>query len=443
MKSPGSIRLRLLWGAALVLLAFLAAAGWAVRQAYADSLRTQRYSRLQTTIYLLMAGAELDAQGALQMPATLAEPRLALPDSGLLASITTVDQGVVWRSASALGHALPKPIVATVGAWQFEMLALAGGAYLSARYAVKWSASERQATLLFNVLEDRAGFDREVLAFEGTLWRWLGGSGLLLLLAQTLLLRWGLVPLTRMAQEIERVEQGQQDRLYGRYPRELAGLGDNLNALIDQERARQTRYRDALDDLAHSLKTPLAALRASLDEPAALPERVAQQVNRMNDIVVHQLGRASASGAARFAPPLKLLSIAQRIRDTLAKVHADKSLRWTLEIDPSLSWRMGEGDAFEMLGNLMDNAAKWAKTQVSVALWLENRSLHLRVTDDGPGFADPQSTPQRRQRLDEQVPGHGIGLAVVKDLVASHQGQLAIARSHFGGAQVEVVLPGR
>jgi hypothetical protein len=94
VKAPGSIRLRLLLGAALVLLAFLAAAGWAVRQAYADSLLAQRYSRLQTTVYLLMAGAELDAQGALQMPTTLAEPRLALPDSGLVASISTLDERI-------------------------------------------------------------------------------------------------------------------------------------------------------------------------------------------------------------------------------------------------------------------------------------------------------------------------------------------------------------
>ena len=441
MKAPGSIRLRLLLGAALVLLAFLAAAGWAVRQAYADSLLAQRYSRLQTTVYLLMAGAELDAQGGLQMPTTLAEPRLALPDSGLIASISTLDDGLVWQSASALGHTLPASAPLSVGNWQFENSTLADGAYLSARYAVKWSASENQTTLVFNVLENKTGFDRELQTFEGTLWRWLGGSAILLLLAQTLLLRWGLMPLTRMAQEVEQIEHGQQDRLEGHYPQELAGLCNNLNGLIDQERARQTRYRDALDDLAHSLKTPLAALQASLDEPAVLPQRVAQQVNRMNDIVVHQLGRASASGAARFAPPLPLLPIVQRIRDTLAKVHADKSLVWTLEIDPALSWRMDEGDAFEMLGNLMDNAAKWANTQVLVDISLQSGSLQLSVSDDGPGFAAKKTEPQRRLRLDEQVPGHGIGLAVVKDLVASYQGQLTITRSGLGGAQLKVMLP--
>lgn len=441
MKAPGSIRLRLLLGAALVLLAFLAAAGWAVRQAYSDSLLAQRYSRLQTTVYLLMAGAELDAQGALQMPTTLAEPRLALPDSGLIASISTLDDGMVWQSASALGHRLPASTPLSVGNWQFENSTLADGAYLSARYAVKWSASENQTTLAFTVLESRTGFDRELQAFEGTLWRWLGGSAILLLMTQTVLLRWGLLPLTRMAQEVERIEHGKQDRLDGSYPQELAGLCSNLNGLIDQERARQTRYRDALDDLAHSLKTPLAALQASLDEPAALPEQVAQQVNRMNDIVVHQLGRAIASGAARFAPPLPLLPIVQRIRDTLAKVYADKSLVWTLEIDPALSWRMDEGDAFEMLGNLMDNAAKWANTQVLVDISLQNGSLQLSVSDDGPGFADAAAAPQRRLRLDEQVPGHGIGLAVVNELVASYQGQLTIARSGLGGAQLNVMLP--
>ncbi len=219
----------------------------------------------------------------------------------------------------------------------------------------------RPVSLVFSVLEDKAEFEKEMNVFRQTLWAWLGGAGLLLLLAQTLLLRWGLAPLDDVAREVQRIENGEQTGIEGRYPSEIAGLTGNLNTLIEQERARQTRYKDALDDLAHSLKTPLAVLRTALDEPAQLPAMVAQQVDRMDGIVQHQLGRAAASGAARFAPHLALAPILHRIRDSLTKVYADKGLGFTVECPPHLTWRIDEGDAFEILGNVLDNAAKWAK----------------------------------------------------------------------------------
>jgi len=442
VKPPLSIRARLVWAAFAVLLVFLAGAGWAVQQAYTDSVRSQRFARLQTTVYLLMAGAELNARGTLVMPATLAEPRLSLPDSGLYANIANPEKNEEWQSSSTLGLDPPFVRQQAPGEWHFEAISAekTGRAFLAASYAVTWSVNDRAAPLVFSVLEDKAAFDDELQAFERTLWRWLGGAGLLLLLAQTVLLRWGLAPLGRVAREIQRIESGEQARVEGSYPSELAGLTHNLNGLMDQERARQTRYKDALDDLAHSLKTPLAALRASLDAPGELPAMVAQQVARMNDIVVHQLGRAGASGAARFAPQLALLPILERIRGTLAKVYVEKNLDFALDCPPELSWRIDEGDAFEMLGNVLDNAAKWARHSVLVQIRLDGMHLHIRVCDDGPGFADPQAVLARRVRLDEQVPGHGIGLAVVKDLVASHRGELTIARADLGGAQIDIVL---
>lgn len=454
MKAPLSLRARLVWAAFLVLLVFLAGAGWAVQRAYADSLRAQHFARLQTTIYLLMAGAELNATGSLVMPATLAEPLLSLPSSGLYAKVANLDKSEAWQSSSTLGLNPPFQRSQATGQWQFDTVNAPIGrgrgsdsdighsaqAFFAATYAVKWSVSDRGATLVFSVLEDTSGFDRELQAFARTLWLWLGGAGVLLLLAQALLLRWGLAPLAQVAREVQRIESGQQTQLAGNYPVELAGLTHNLNGLMTQERARQTRYKNALDDLAHSLKTPLAVLRASLNDASGLPAVVAQQVARMDDIVVHQLGRAGASGAAPLSPHLALAPILRRICDTLAKVYVEKSLTLVCECPTELTWRIDEGDAFEMLGNVLDNAAKWAKTKVVARIWREGHALHLQVSDDGPGFASPQLAPQRRVRLDEQVPGHGIGLAVVRDLVASHHGELTLSRADLGGAQVDMVL---
>ena len=125
----------------------------------------------------------------------------------------------------------------------------------------------------------------------------------------------------------------------------------------------------------------------------------------------------------------------------MTKVYADKKLSFVVECPPELAWRLDEGDAFEMLGNLLDNAAKWAKHQVGLHIWLETFGLCIRVTDDGPGFAEPQAKLTRGVRLDESVSGHGIGLSVVNDLVTSYLGELKISNVPSGGAQVDIVLP--
>lgn len=441
MRFDFSIRARLILGAALVLVAFMTFAGVALQRAHADSVQAAHFARLQGTVYLLLAGAEVDASGALVMPSGLAEPRLSLPGSGLYASILNVNRRETWQSASSVGANPPFQRDVPVGQWRYEVMDGPGGAFLAAGYGVKWAGPGAPANLVLSALEGKAAFDREVKAFRRTLWGWLIGSGVLLLLSQTLLLQWGLAPLQRVAQEVSRIEHGEQTEVQGRYPAEIAALTGNLNTLIKQERVRQTRYKEALSYLAHSLKTPLAVLRTALDEPAQLPATVADQVARMDDIVQHQLGRAGASGSARFAPYLQLAPILGRIRDSLGKVYADKQLEFTLDCLPDLSWRIDEGDAFEMLGNVLDNAAKWAKQRVAVKAWREGGSLKVRIEDDGPGFSDTQAVLQLHVRMDEKVPGHGVGLAVVNDLVASHQGQLELSRSRWGGGQVDILLP--
>jgi two-component system sensor histidine kinase PhoQ len=441
MRVHDSIRARLIIGATLVLVAFVAGAGLAVQRAHADSVRTARFAQLQSTVYLLLAGTELDAGGALVMPLSFPEPRLSLPESGLYAKVVNVARREEWQSASTVGHSPPFQTGVPVGEWRYETVMGAGRAFLAVGYGVNWAGRTQAAPLVLSVLEDKAELDRELDVFEQTLWTWLGGAVALLLLSQTLLLEWGLAPLGRVIREMRRIENGEQTEVEGRYPAEIAALTGNLNTLIRQERVRQTRYKEALSFLAHSLKTPLAVLRTALSDPAQLPGAVTEQVARMDDIVQHQLGRAAAGGSARFAPYLALAPVLHRIRESLAKVYADKGLAFTVDCPAQLSWRIDEGDAFEMLGNVMDNAGKWAQRRVAAKVWREGDSLRIRVDDDGPGFSDTQSILQIHVRADEQVPGHGVGLAVVNDLVASHQGELKLLRSELGGARVDISLP--
>ena len=445
MRWPDSIRARLMLGATAVLIAFVAGAGWAVQRAHEDSVRTARFAQLQSTVYLLLAGADLDERGALVIPPSFPEPRLSLPGSGLYASIVNVTRGEQWQSPSTLGISPPFLRSVAVGQWRSEIVGAGGRDYLVIGYGVNWAGRAQAAPLVLSVVEDKAEFDREVGAFERTLWTWLGGAAALLLVSQTLLLEWGLTPLRRVAREVRGIELGDQAEIEGRYPAEITALTNNLNTLIGQERSRQTRYREALSFLAHSLKTPLAVLRNALGEPTLLPDAVSQQVARMDDIVQHQLARAAAGGASRFAPLLPLANVVHRVRDSLAKVYADKGLVIAVDIvPPELAWRIDEGDAFEMLGNLMDNAAKWAKQRVAVSARREGNRLHVRVDDDGPGFSDTagdtQAILQLHVRGDEKVPGHGVGLAVVSELVASHDGELSLSRSALGGGRVDIVL---
>ncbi len=437
-----SMRARLILGATLVLIAFVAAAGWAVQRAHTDSVRAAHFAQLQGTVYLLLAGAEVDADGRLVMPPSFPEPRLSLPGSGLYASVRNLARDTQWRSPSTVNLAPLFLRDTPVGQWRFETTSANGRDYLAVAYGVRWVVGAQAVPLEMSVVEDSAGFQREVAAFARTLWTWLGGAGLLLLLSQAALLQWGLSPLRRVAGEIRRIEQGEQAEVQQHYPSEIAALTDNLNILIRQERVRQTRFKEALSYLAHSLKTPLAVLRGAVDSPDTLRATVAEQVRRMDDIVQHQLGRAGASGTARFSPFLRLAPIVERVRDALAKVHAGKGLAIALDCPDDLEWRIDEGDAFEMLGNLMDNACKWAERRVAVHIARDVQGLTIRVDDDGPGFPiDTAAVLLLHGRADEQVPGHGVGLAVVNDLVISHQGTLALTRSPWGGARVEIVLP--
>ena len=440
MRWPDSIRARLMLGATAVLIAFVAGAGWAVQRAHEDSVRAARFAQLQSTVYLLLAGAELDERGVLVMPPSFPEPRLSLPGSGLYANVVNVARHEQWQSPSTLGVGPPFMRDVAVGQWRSGIVSAGGHDYLAIGYGVNWAGRAQAAPLVLSVVEGKAEFDREVGVFARTLWIWLGGAAALLLLSQTLLLGWGLAPLRRVAHEIRCIEHGEQAEVEGHYPSEITALTSNLNTLIKQERLRQTRYREALSFLAHSLKTPLAVLRMALGEPDQLPGVVSQQVARMDDIVQHQLGRAAASGSSRFAPYLPLAPVLNRIRDSLAKVYAEKGLVFSLDIPSELSWRIEEGDAFEMLGNVMDNAAKWAKHQVAASVRREEERLHIRIEDDGPGFGDTESILQLHVRGDEKVPGHGVGLAVVNDLVASHDGELTLSRSDLGGARIDIVL---
>jgi two-component system, OmpR family, sensor histidine kinase PhoQ len=210
------------------------------------------------------------------------------------------------------------------------------------------------------------------------------------------------------------------------------------------------RYRDTLGNLAHSLKTPLAVVRASLPAGEA-GSNVGSEIDRMTGIIEHQLKRAAATGGALLgAAPVEVGQIAAELRSTLLKVYAGKDLSIELAVASGAQFIGDRGDLTELMGNLLDNACKWCRSRVrlgasSVYGAGPRERLSLVIEDDGPGISeqDRARIGQRGVRADENVPGHGLGLAMVQDTVDLYGGKLEIDGSPLGGARFSLRLPGR
>lgn len=443
-----SLRARVLLSAAAVLAIFVLLTGVALERAVRDAVVSAREERLQAQIFLLMAAGE-DSGDGLVFPNALAESRLTLPESGLYAQVLNALGDPVWTSPSALGTSVPTPQPIAPGQRRFERLNDGDGhEYLVLAFGVLWATGPVPQDYSFVVAEEATAFEAEVAQFRTSLAGWLGAMTLLMLVSLLLILRWGLRPLRRVAAELACIEAGGQTQIQGRYPGEIQALTSNLNALLAHERARQRRLDNTLGDLAHSLKTPLAVMRGALEEdhaPAANATLIQEQLTRMGHIVEYQLQRARAGNqrAATLAPPLQVRRIAERLIASLNKVHRDKPVAVGLLITDRIEFRGVEGDLMEMLGNLLDNAFKWCRGQVRLTGRSSRSELTLMIEDDGPGIPAERATQllERGARADESVPGHGIGLAVVREIAEAYGGRLEILPSELGGAAVRLRLP--
>jgi two-component system sensor histidine kinase PhoQ len=285
---------------------------------------------------------------------------------------------------------------------------------------------------------------------------WFTGLMLLLLVSLAALLRRVLAPLRRLEREIHQVEEGRSETLGSGYPRELSGVALHLNALLVGERKRVARYRDTLGNLAHGLKTPLTVMRTALSSDVASDNQsrmIGGEIDRMTDIIEHQLKRAAASGGALLGQaPVAVAAVAAELRGTLLKVYATrKDLSIELAVQEGSFFIGDRGDFVELLGNLMDNACKWCRERVRVSVSVERgraearENLILVVEDDGPGIAEENRAKvlERGVRTDEKVPGHGLGLAMVHDTVDLYGGKLMVDAAPLGGARFSLRLPGK
>jgi two-component system sensor histidine kinase PhoQ len=445
-----SLSFRLLLAAGIVLAAFFALAAAVLERSFQESAEQALKEKLQIHVYSLLSAAEFTRAGRLKMPPNLHEPRFANPGSGLHAFVQTPKHRPVWRSNSAIGAALIPAPALKPGAAEFL---LDPSGHFVLHYDVIWESEKgHEREYIFTVAEDSDYVLNQVDSFRQTLRGWLLIIGAALVLAQFWVLRWGLKPLRTIGQDLAAIEQGRKHRLEGRYPDELQRLADNLNALINSERAHMERYRNTLADLAHSLKTPLAIMRGVLQAPElAAPAKgtLGGQISRMTEIVDYQLQRAAAKGQKQLTGRVNVAEIIDKIAASLRKVYAGRSITIEIDSDRKSIAYCAEGDLYEIAGNLIDNACKWCKQTVRVSLQTlkpagrGNYSLCLQIEDDGPGIAQHQLTEilKRGVRADENIQGHGIGMAVVNDLTGLLGGKLEAGKSSLGGMKWVVYLP--
>ena len=446
----GSLHSRLLLAATLVLAGFIGATGLALDKAFRVSARASMQDRLQSYIYALLAAADEDDGGRMIPPQEIPEPRFSKPDSGLYAMIAGPNGRPLWHSRSLAGRSVSMVQQQSPGQREFRRLTQAGMELYAISFGVAWedyASSEELYT--FAVAEDTAAFEEQIDSFRMSLWSWLGGMAVVLLLAQGLILRWGLRPLRSVESDLQRIEQGTAEHLDGTYPKELTGLTSSLNSLIEHGKLVQTRYRNSLDDLAHSLKTPLAIMQSfcegkseQIGQQRAL---IREQVERMDGIIDHQLQRAAVSGRVTLARSVPLQHVLERLVRTLRKVYREKQVDVRLDLEPGATFYGDEADLTEALGNLLENAYKYCAGQIRVCVRYDRKTasghgLEITIEDDGQGI-EPEmidTVLQRGKRMDETVPGHGIGLSMAQEIITVYGGELDIGSSSLGGALLRI-----
>ena len=300
------------------------------------------------------------------------------------------------------------------------------------------------------MIDESRNYMQTILSHRKELIFWLGMAGVLLLIMQGIILRWGLNPLGEVIKELDLIEHSKQKTITGVYPREIAQLSRRINLFIENERKNLTRYRNTLGDLAHSLKTPLAVIKGMTENDNRLDkEGIDELVDRMDKIVDYQLKRAASSQFSVMHTAINCEQVLNKLHGSMKKVYADKKINSTWNIDENAVFYGDESDLFEFLGNIVDNAFKWAKSSVLCVAKVikEPGKVHngviFEIHDDGPGIAidEREKVLKRGVRADQQTPGQGIGLAVVREIVERYEGTLTIDESNLGGVVIKISFP--
>ena len=457
-KPINSLRTRIILSALLVVLLVLPSIGIALHNAFEAQVKEGLKEQLNAYFYSVLAVTEFE-NNEIMMPEVLLENQFNLISSGLYALITQRasqnenETNTLWFSNSFLGldspANLPSP---ALGQSSFQQIQLNQQTHYVFSYSVQFevaSQSSEQAAQLpaaqlpiitLHILKDSSSIAGQQKAFSQQLWTWLIVLMVALVIIQMFWLTWTLKPLERFTHELNKVQLGQAEQLKQDYPNELNTVAKQLNALLKTEQRQRKRYRNALADLAHSLKTPLAVIQSQQDLSASSTE----QISQINRTIAYQLKRAQSAGNKAWHLGIKVTAVANKLLRTLPKIYPNIHLSYTHEPANDCIFQGDESDLTEILGNLLDNACKAATHKVLLSIYKQQKCLIISVQDDGKGIPNAQKSLilERGKRADTYATGNGIGLAIVQDLVLSYEGKLEISTGEvLGGAQFTISLP--
>ena len=432
----------------LVLVVFMILTAIALERAVVKRALQAEEDKLQVLIYGLLAAVDRNRTG---LSITIANERLfesslMTRNSGLYAMLYNASNEQIWRSRSTI---ISFPNIAEIqpGEWQFNILEFSSKPYFQLAFAIQWpNVNDNLERYDVVVWQEATEYFRQLDRFRQTLWTWLIVTTLLLLMVMYLVMMWSLRPLKKVGLEIKAIEDRKQTGFELSYPLEITPLTENLNILLNREQYQRQRYRNAMDDLAHSLKTPLAVLSGLSDSKlngVVDLETLREQVDRMNQIVSYQLQKASNVAGAKINRPIDMVPVIAKILSALEKVYREKSVRVVSDLPEQIMLRMDESDCLEVVGNLMDNAFKYGASRVSIyAAMINENEMELLIDDDGSGLEqdEVQQILSRGARLDQSSEGQGIGLAVVADIVSSYNIEMNFDRSKLGGLRVKLIF---
>ena len=436
-----SIAFRLVAGAALWVGLALAFAGFVLAALFADHVERGFERRMTVLLESLVAVAEIGPDGSLTLDGAPAEPRFAQPLSGWYWRIEGAG-GEVLRSRSLWDQDLVREAGSEAGG-RYQAVGPRGRALRVIERPITLPGA--RAPWRFAVAAEEAELEAELRPFNVTLAWSLGVLWLGLLAAVMVQIRFGLRPLARIRAALADVRTGRADRLEGDFASEVVPLVDELNAHLGHVAEVVERARTHVGNLAHALKTPLSVLATeAARSDTALAETVAKQAEIMRRRVDHHLVRArTAATAGVLGARIEVGPVIDGLRRTLERIHAARRVRIVVYGATGAMFRGDRQDFEEMVGNVVDNACKWARSEVRIGVVQDDEGLHLTVDDDGEGLPaeSRQEAMTRGNRLDESVPGSGLGLAIVNEIAGLYGGRVGLEESPFGGLRVKLVLP--
>ena len=455
MSSRVSLAFRLFAGAAAWALALLLVGAIALSTLYQRSVIRTLDDRLTSIVGALVAAAETDESGAVALARRPSDPAYGRVFSGRYWQIVDAGQSgedsilivsrSLWDETLAASQDLRDQAEAAPG--QIVTGRAKGPAGEPLRVVAQAVLlPDREGVVIMMAGEDRRPADRDVRNFAITSAVLLLGFAAAIAAGVFFQVRIGLAPVLRMRNSVADVREGRSERVDGQFPVELQPLADELNAMLDHSRELVERSRTHVGNLAHALKTPIAVLTNEAREAGGgFGDLVGRQTAIMAEQVDHHLRRARAAAHAKaIGARTEVEPTVGDLARTLNKIYARRGVSIETRLEPDLYFRGERQDLEEMVGNLMDNACKWAASRVMVSAQQgAERNLELLIEDDGPGLdeAGCEAALQRGVRLDEQAPGSGLGLAIVSDLAKTYGGGVVLSRSTLGGLCVRLTLP--